>query len=89
MKYQRTSVSGFKDIEIRKSEFVATYLNSFQKVAITRCLASGFGLISTGLALGFSRLDGILKVAATSIGEYISRFLQARWNTQGGSNFIG
>ena len=34
-------------------------------------MAAGFGLISTGLALGFSRLDGILKVAATSIGEFL------------------
>ncbi|XP_023323099.1 sodium-coupled monocarboxylate transporter 2 isoform X2 [Eurytemora carolleeae] len=46
----------------------AINLTEAKKVAITRCLASGFGLISTGLALGFSRLDGILKVAATSIG---------------------
>jgi len=39
-----------------------------KKVGVTRMLAGGFGVISTGLALGFSHLDGVLKVATTSIG---------------------
>ena len=37
---------------------------------MTRGLAAGFGLVSIGLGLGFSHLDGVLKVAATSIGEF-------------------